>query len=78
MFFAGDARENAGHLNYLFASSYFVNIALLFILAPLPPDPLPHQGKVEAVLIKRKRDNQRFMLNRTPPPSHFGERSGVG
>lgn len=29
MFFAGDARENAGHLNYLFASSYFVNIVMV-------------------------------------------------
>ena len=46
--------------------------------APLPPDPLPHQGKGEAVLMKRKRDNQRFKLNRTPLPSLFGEGSGVG
>ena len=46
--------------------------------APFPPDPLPHQGKGEAVLIKRKLVNHRFKPNRIPLPSLFGEGSGVG
>ena len=46
--------------------------------APLPPDPRPHQGKGEAVLMKRKRDNQRFKLNRISLPSLFGEGLEVG
>ncbi len=51
---------------------------LLYNSAPLPPNPLPHQGKGEAVLIKRKRDNKRFKRNRRRLPSLFGEGSGVG
>ena len=47
---------------------------LLYNSAPLPPTPLPRQGKGEAVLIKRKHDNQRFNLNRIPLPlPSFGE-----
>ena len=50
---------------------------LLYNSAPLPPTPLPRQGKGEAVLIRRKHDNQRFNLNRIPLPFWGGCR-GVG
>jgi hypothetical protein len=59
-------------------SAKFLYQILLYNSAPLPPDPLPHQGKGEAVLIKQKLDNQRLKLNRIPLPSLFGEGSGVG
>ena len=45
---------------------------------PFPPNPLPHQGKGEAVLIKRTRVNQRFKRDRISLPSLSGEGPGVG
>jgi hypothetical protein len=58
-------------------SSITLNLPI-FNSVPLPPDPLPHQGKGETVLIKQKPYNQRFKIIRIPLPSLFGEGLGVG